>query len=298
MTNSTASTPRWLDRPQGRIAYDLAGTGPLVVCVPGMGELRSLYRQTVPALVAAGHRVATMDLRGHGDSDATFDSYDDVAAGADVLALVEHLGGPAMVVGSSMGAGAAAWAAAERPDLLTGLVLLGPFVRNPPMNPLLALALRAAMAGPWAPRVWASYLPKLYPTRPPDDFAEHVDAIVASMRRPGHARAFSRTTRTSHAPVEARLDEVTAPVLVVMGERDPDFADPAGEGHWIAGRLSGDLLLVPGAGHYPHVENPELVNPAIVAFTTHVTTASRQTSETSKAPAPPAPPATSATAGA
>ncbi len=259
---------RWVDRPQGRIAYDLAGApaGPLVVCVPGMGELRSVYRFTVPALVAAGYRVATMDLRGHGDSDATFGRYDDVAAGGDVVALVEHLGGPAVVIGSSMGAGAAAWAAAERRDLVTGLVLVGAFVRNPSMNPVLALAFRAAMAGPWAPRAWAAYLPQLYPSRRPDDFDEHRAAIVASMRRPGHARAFSRTTRTSHAPVEARLGDVTAPVLVVMGERDPDFADATAEGRWIAHRLGGDLLLVPGAGHYPHAEAPALVNPAIVRF--------------------------------
>src|SRR3954464_1074276 len=260
----------WVTRPEGRIAYDTVGTGPLVVCVPGMGELRSVYRRTAPALAAAGYRVVTMDLRGHGDSDATFTSYDDVAAGSDVLALIEQLGGPAVVIGNSMGAGAAAWAAAERPELVTGLVLVGAFVRNPPMNPVLALAFRAAMAGPWAPRVWASYLPKLYPTRRPDDFAEHVDAIVASMRRPGHARAFTRTTRTSHAPVEARLDDVRAPVLVVMGDRDPDFADAAAEGSWIAERLDGELLLVPGAGHYPQVEDPELVNPALVEFTGRV----------------------------
>jgi pimeloyl-ACP methyl ester carboxylesterase len=215
--------------------------------------------------------VAMVDLRGHGDSDATFGAYDDVAAGADTLALIEHLGGPAVVIGNSMGAGAAAWAAAERPDLVSGLVLVGAFVRNPAMNPLLALAFRAAMAGPWAPRVWAAYLPTLYPGRRPADFAEHRDAIVASMRRPGYARAFSRTTRTSHAPVEARLAEVTAPVLVVMGDADPDFADAAGEGRWIAERLHGELLLVPGAGHYPHLQDPDLVNPAIVEFTGRVT---------------------------
>ena len=269
-TGPETSDLRWLDRPEGRIAYDTAGQGPLVVCVPGMGELRSVYRRTVPALVAAGFRVATMDLRGHGDSDATFSAYDDVAAGGDVLALTEALGGPAVVIGNSMGAGAGAWAAAERPELVTGLVLVGPFVRNPPMNPLLALAFRALMAGPWAPRVWASYLPTLYPGRRPDDFAEHRAAILASMRRPGHARAFRRTTRTSHAPVEARLDEVSAPVLVVMGDRDPDFADAAAEGRWIADRLAGDLLLVPGSGHYPHVEDPELVDPAVVDFARRV----------------------------
>src|SRR3954454_20441718 len=274
MSSNIAGSARteWLSRPEGRIGYDSAGSGPLVVCVPGMGELRSVYRFTLPVLVEAGFRVVTMDLRGHGDSDASFSAYDDVAAGGDVLALIEHLGeGPALVVGNSMGAGAAAWAAAERPDLVAGLALVGAFVRNPPMNPVMALAFRAMMAGPWAPRVWASYLPKLYPGRRPDDFDDHRAAILTSMRRPGHARAFSRTTRTTHAPVEARLGEVTAPVLVVMGDRDPDFADAAAEGRWIADRLDGDLLLVPGAGHYPHVREPQLVNPAIGALTGRVT---------------------------
>ncbi|PPK98177.1 alpha-beta hydrolase superfamily lysophospholipase [Kineococcus xinjiangensis] len=267
---SAGAEVRHVQRPGGRIAYEVHGSGPLVVCVPGMGELRSSYRRTAPLLVQAGFRVAAMDLRGHGGSDATFDRYDDVAAGEDVLAVVAELGGPAVVVGNSMGAGAAAWAAAERPDAVSGLVLLGPFVRNPTMNPLLAWAFRAAMAGPWAPRVWTSYLPKLYPGHRPDDLAEHVAAVSASMRRPGYAAAFRATTRTSHAPVEARLDEVSAPTLVVMGERDPDFPDPAAEGRWVAQRLRGELLLVPGAGHYPQVEVPGTVGPAIVEFAQRV----------------------------
>jgi hypothetical protein len=48
----------YLDRGEGRIAYDVQGEGPLVICVPGMGDLRSVFRFTVPALLAAGYRVA------------------------------------------------------------------------------------------------------------------------------------------------------------------------------------------------------------------------------------------------
>ncbi len=44
--------------------------------VPGMGDLRAGYRFLAPALRAAGYRVACTDLRGHGDSDATFASRD------------------------------------------------------------------------------------------------------------------------------------------------------------------------------------------------------------------------------
>ena len=57
-------------------------------------------------------------------------------------------------------------------------------------------------------------------------------------------------------------------MLVVMGERDPDFADAPAEGRWIADRLGGELLLVPGAGHYPHVEDPQRVNPVVLEFAT------------------------------
>lgn len=256
-----------LRRPEGSLAYDVIGDGPLVVCLPGMGQLRSTYRYTAPALADAGFRVATLDLRGHGDSDATFDAYDDVAAGTDALALVEELGGgPAVLVGSSMGAGAAVWAAAERPGAVTGLALLGPFVRNPPMNPLLALAFRAMMAGPWAPAVWHGYLPSLYPGPRPADFEEHRGHIRQSMRRPGHGAAFRATTRTSHAPAEERLARVSAPTLVVMGAADPDFKNPAAEAAWIAERLHAESLLVPESGHYPHEDHPETVNARLVRF--------------------------------
>ena len=73
----------YLSRPEGRIAYDVAGDGPLVVLVPGMGDLRATYRFLAPALREAGYRVACTDLRGHGDSDATFTSYGDAETAGD-----------------------------------------------------------------------------------------------------------------------------------------------------------------------------------------------------------------------
>src|SRR5271169_4934470 len=108
---------------EGRIGYDVAGAGSLVVLVPGMGDLRAGYRFLAPALRAAGYRVACTDLRGHGDSDATFTSYGDEETAGDVVALIEELGGPAVVAGNSMGAGSAVLAAAQRRELVSGLVL-------------------------------------------------------------------------------------------------------------------------------------------------------------------------------
>lgn len=257
---------RYLDRPDGRIAYDVAGAGPLVVCVPGMGDVRSVYRFLAPALAAGGFRVATMDLRGHGDSDTSFATYDDVAAGQDLLALVAELGGPAVLVGNSMGAGAAAWAAAEDPAAVAGLVLIGPFVRQVPINPLLVLAMRVSLTKPWGPAVWSAYYGSLYKAHRPDDLAAHRARIRSALARPGGWKAFLATTRTSHAPVEERLGEVSAPTLVVMGSADPDFPDARAEAELVAERLAGEVLMVEGAGHYPQAEMPEFVAPAIVSF--------------------------------
>ena len=264
-------TASFLQRPGGRVAYDVAGSGPLVVCVPGMGDLRRVYRFLAADLMAAGYRVATMDLRGHGDSDDGFAAYDDVAVGGDLLALVDHLGGPAVVVGNSMGAGAAVWAAAENAGAVRGLVLIGPFVRDGSVGRIKRLLFRLALLRPWGPAVWRAYYRRLYPGRPPADLDEHSALIRQSLCRGDHWRSFVRTSRTSHAPAEARLDGVRAPTLVVMGEKDPDWPDSAAEARFVADALRGELLMVPNAGHYPMAEYPEVVSPAVGAFLGKVT---------------------------
>ena len=263
-------TLSFLDRGEGRIAYDSIGDGPIVVCLPGMGDLRSSYRHIAPTIASAGYRVVTVDLRGHGDSDATFAHYDDEAAASDLIALVEYFGGRATLVGNSMAAGASVIAAAARPELVSGLVLLGPFARNPPMNAFVKAVMGALfgalMAPPWAAAVWKGYFPSLNAGRKPTDFAEYLASVADAMKRPGHAAAFSKTTRTNHDPAEVAVASVTAPVLVLMGERDPDFKDPAAEAAWIGEQLDAEIVMVPDAGHYPQSQRPDIVLPAVISF--------------------------------
>ncbi|GAB3569086.1 alpha/beta fold hydrolase [Spelaeicoccus albus] len=262
---------RYLNRDEGRIAYEVSGSGPLIVGVPGMGDLRSTFQYLMPVLVGAGFRVAVMDLRGHGDSDATFASYDDEAAAGDIAALIAELGGPAVVIGNSMGAGAAVLAAAAAPDTVSGLVLIGPFVRDPHVAPPVKMLMRIAMTPPFARLVWNAYLPSLYAGTKGEGFGEHRRAIMDSMKRRGRATAFSRTTATSHAPVEAVIGRVQSPTLVVMGKLDPDFPDPSVEADWVADAASADaasgqVVMIDDAGHYPQFQRPDLVNPAIIDF--------------------------------
>jgi pimeloyl-ACP methyl ester carboxylesterase len=265
-TTTRGAETRYLNRPDGRIAYDVDGEGPLVVLVPGMGDLRSTYRFLTPVLRTAGYRVAVTDLRGHGDSDTTFSAYGDVETAGDVLALIQELGGPAVIVGNSLGAAVGVLIAADHPDLVKGLVLVGPYVRNGKVSAMQRVLNRVAMAPLWAATVWKAYLPRLYAGQRPADFEAYRAQLIAGLRRPGHAKAFSRTTHASHDPAEARLGDVTAATLVIMGDRDPDFPDPKGEASWIAGTLHGEAVMVSEAGHYPQSQQPEATSSAVLGF--------------------------------
>lgn len=253
-----------LARPEGNLAYDVAGSGPLIVCVPGMGELRQSFRHLVPLLTSAGFRVGSFDLRGHGDSDTTFTGYDDVALASDILAFIAHLDGPATVVGNSMGAGAAVIAAAQSPQKVNALALLGPFVRDPRTGPLTRGLMRVALSGPWAAAVFLSQYPKWFPGARPADFAEHRDRVAESLKRPAYRTAFSKTARTSHAPAQRALRDIGCPSVVVMGLDDIDWPDPAAEARWISEQLDSDLSLLEGVGHYPQAQAPTQTAAAIL----------------------------------
>ncbi len=270
---------QYLDRPGGRIAYDDAGLGSLVLCVPGMGDLRQEYRFVAPRLVEAGYRVVTMGVRGHGESSVVWPDYSVGAIGEDILALVRHLdSGPAVLVGNSMVAGAAVWAAAEAPELVSGLVLVGPFVRDVEVGlagKLLEKVSPVLFADPWGAASWVRYYTSLFPTRKPADFAEYRQALRTGLAQPGRPRALRAMIAASKAASAERLDRVAAPTLVVMGTKDPDFADPEAEARLVADRLHGKLELIAGAGHYPYAEMPEATLPPVLAFLREVAPAAK-----------------------
>lgn len=254
----------------GRVAYSVDGSGPLVLCVPGMGALRSVYRFLAPSLVDKGFQVACMDLPGHGESSDGFAAYDDVALGKAILAVIEELGGPGIVVGNSMGAGAAVWASVEDTASVRALALLGPFVRDPLINWVSRASMTALLVKPWGPAAWRAYFKKSFPTAPPADLDADVAAIKAAMATGDHWSSFVKTTRTTHAPAEKRIAKVAVPTLVVMGSKDQDWPDPKTEGQWVADQTRGTLVMVEGAGHYPMLEFPEIVTPAVADFAAEV----------------------------
>lgn len=259
---------RFLAHEEGRLAYDdTGGDGALIVALPGMGDLRSEYRALRPVLQAAGYRVVTLDIRGHGETSARWGDYSAEAIGRDTVALVRHLGaGPAVVFGNSFAAGSALWAARQAPECVRGAVLLGPVVRDLDSSWIARLAVAVGFAGPWRVGFWTMFWNSLFPTRKPADHSQARSALARNLREPGRMGALRTMIGLSKRRTEAMLDTSRVPALVVMGSRDPDFRQPEAEAAWLAGRLGARMLMVQGAGHYPHLELPEAVTPALFAF--------------------------------
>lgn len=255
---------QYLKHQNGTLAYDDTGSGPLVICVPSMGDLRGEYRFLIPQLVAAGYRAVSLDVRGHGESSTIWPDFSVAGVGSDLLALIRRLNaGPAILIGTSMAAGAGVWAAAEAPELIGGLVLVDPFVRG---EGTWASRLMYAVlfARPWGPAMWLKYYAMLYPTQRPADFATYAAALRANLKSPGRLEALQQMLKASKAVSEQRLPRVTAPVVVLMGSKDRDFKDPEGEAQWVASSLRGTYTLIANAGHYPHAEMPEITGPIIL----------------------------------
>jgi pimeloyl-ACP methyl ester carboxylesterase len=252
------------------IAYDVTGEGPLVVLAHGMGDSRHSYRFVAPALAAAGYRVANVDIRGCGDSSLGWDGYSRTDIAGDLVALVRHLGGPAVIIGQSISGGAATIAAATASDLITGVIELAPFTRKQSLD--LGGLLRVKRFRTGSTRLmrtlllgslpsWTKYLDLAIPVKPADWDAE-LARIEAKMSEPGRMKALQAMCKTNPGDAGAQLPNVACPVLVIEGSVDPDWADPRAEGDRIMNDLPqglGELAVIDGAGHYPHTQTPDEV---------------------------------------
>jgi pimeloyl-ACP methyl ester carboxylesterase len=255
-----------LQTAHGSLAYDdTLGDGPLVVCLPGMGDNRTTYRHLAALLVEAGHRVVTMDPRGEGESDAVWPDYSPEAMGADLLNLLRHLNaGPAVLITNSYTGATAVWAAAEAPSAFSAIVLVDPFARvMPAPNAFMKLAMAAV--GRVRP-FWMMYWSGLFTTRKPADFPASRALLARQLAEPGRMAALRAMFAADVSVCEARFPDVRTPALVVMGSKDPDFPDPAAEAALVAGRLHGNVAMIDGAGHYPQAEFPAETAAAILAF--------------------------------
>jgi len=117
-----------------RLAYTTYGEGPRVtVLVHGLLLSQRMHAELAGALADLGNRVVTIDLLGHGRSDRPPDMwrYSMTTFGAEVIALLDHLGvDEAVVLGTSLGANTALECASLAPERLRGMVVEMPVLDN------------------------------------------------------------------------------------------------------------------------------------------------------------------------
>ena len=267
----------FLDIDGGRIAYEVTGHGPLVVLSHGIGDHRQVYRFLAPELAQAGYRVANADLRGHGESSMGWASITRTDIAGDLLALISHLGGPAVIVGHSISGGAATIAAAKQPELVSAMVEINPLTRTQKVDVRALLRIRRyrrcgfLLTGTQTFRslgLWTRYLNLAYPTKPAD-YAVYVAALTAKLREPGRMAEFMKTFKSTPADAGAQLPHIASPALVIMGTLDPDFANPRAEGEGIVAAMPdglGTVATVEGAGHYPQAQSPDEVAALVIPF--------------------------------
>ena len=228
----------FVDVPGGRIAYEVTGSGPLVVLSHGIGVRRRDYRFLAPMLAQVGYRVANADLRGHGESSMGWASITRTDVAGDLAALIGHLGGPAVIVGHSISGGAATIAAATRPEQVSGVVEINPFTRKskPDLGGLLRVRRyrRCAflLTGTQVFRslgLWLRYLDLAYSARPAD-YAGCVAALAAKLRKPGRMAEFLKTFKSTPAGAGAAAAERQVPGPGHHGHARPRLRRSPGRG--------------------------------------------------------------------
>ncbi|KAI9209931.1 Alpha/Beta hydrolase protein [Polychytrium aggregatum] len=270
-------TLKAVDRPDGKIVYEDSGkppnyTGRTALVSPGMGDFRHQFRFLGPKLFDAGYRVIAPDLRGHGDSDTTFKTYtvEDVAADLTSILDAEQVSENVVLMGNSFSGAVILAVAAQDPKRFAGVVPICAFTRDMPgtsfMNGISVLIFNRL----WGMPVWTTYFQSLFKA-PPADLPAYVSAIRNSMMSDcSHAGIFGSFMRSSKNNAWELSAKVQSPVLLLMGEKDPDFSNPLEECETVKSHLtqakSCGIVLIEGTGHYPHVEKPEETFAQIKSF--------------------------------
>ena len=254
-----------IETPHATIDYDERGDGlPLVLLASGAhdrhdyDELRDLLPPNI--------RSIAIDWPGHGESSpprtpASVIQFAEVAESAVAQLCPEG----AVVMGNSVGGFSAARLAITHPDLVKGLVIVdgGGFLPRS----LLVRGFCAAMGRPgFLRRVYPSFSRRYMRAQTPADARALATGVATTRADPGLRTVADlwRSFSSRDHDLRANAAKITAPTLIVWGERDPVI--PVKIGRRINAAIPGSTLHVFDTGHVPQTSNPAGVAEVLIPF--------------------------------
>lgn len=272
-------------------AYLEEGDGPLALCVHGFPDTAHTWRHLMPRLAEAGYRAVAPFMRPYGPTELPADGAFQVGAiVADVLALHDVLGGDerAVIIGSDTGALATygalgmapeRWSRAVTMAAAPHKVLADAFLDFDMMKRIYYIfMLQTSIADVvlerdpfgWLESIWNDFSPGY-------DATEDVGYLRESLAERAHLDAATkgffqaRMNREVHLPKyaaeqEAGDAEFERPLLYLHGRNDGVFPARLAKLAENALGAQGRLVFVDEAGHFLHLEQPEVVGDLVIEF--------------------------------
>lgn len=269
-----------------KIQYTVMGKGCPLVLVHGFGASMGHWRKNIPVLAAGGYRVFAIDLLGFGGSDKPPLNYT-LELWQELLKdfWTAHIQEPTVFVGNSIGALLSLMVMANHPETAAGGVLIScagglshrPHELNPPLRIAMAAfnrLVRSKITGRvifdrvrQKPQIRRTLL-QVYRNREAVT-DELVDLLYTPACDPGAQQVFASILSADPGPTPSELlPKVKAPLLVIWGADDPwtpisgakIFQQASEKGKQI------QIVPIPNAGHCPHDEVPDVVNPLILKW--------------------------------
>jgi epoxide hydrolase 4 len=244
--------------------YVEAGDGPLIVLLHGFPEFWFAWRRQIEPLAAAGFRVVAPDTRGYNLSSKPegFEDYAVELLANDIRGLIEELGAEsALLVGHDWG-GSIAWTVAmNHPEVVERLAIL---------NAAHPRRLQEGLHHPSQLRKsWHFFRHFLQDANPPYTDQE-IERYVEAWSQPGAASGminyYRASVRSSQKEAAAKLRPISAPTLVIWGERDSYLGSELAEPHADDVPNLDRVERLPDASHWVHHDEAERVNQLLIDF--------------------------------
>ncbi len=246
------------------LRFDDLGAGPAVVLIHGHPFDRSMWAPQLDPL-SGRFRVLAPDLRGYGESPVTPGTVTMAELAGDIAALLDSLGiEAAAVVGLSMGGLVAMELALARPERWWALGLIATTAAPPTEGERAdrrSMAARLEAEGMEA--AVEAMGPRLFGPSPPPLAVAQIESMMRRTSPAGAAAALrGRAERPDYRP---GLGTLGMPVLVCTGSEDA-YSTAEITAELVASLRAPHVLLLPGSGHLPNLEQPEEFNRGLLDF--------------------------------